>query len=89
MLTGLNQKTGFVTFLFWSTVLIASFTLAPYSGFASPQSNNTSIQPEALQDMATSTTPSSSSSNQTEIVVAQTPEEQRKGGLHSTAASLI
>jgi|Tabmets5t2r1_1033131.scaffolds.fasta_scaffold06478_3 SnoaL-like domain len=74
MLTGLNQKTSFVTLLFLSTILIASFTLTPYSGFASPQTNNTSIQPEALQDMATSTTPSSS--NQTEIVVAQTPEEQ-------------
>jgi SnoaL-like domain len=56
------------------TILFASFTLAPYSGFASPQTNNTSIQPEAQQDMATSTT--SASSNQTEIVVAQTPEEQ-------------
>jgi hypothetical protein len=74
MLTGLNQKTSFVTLLFLSTIFIASFTLTPYSGFASPQTNNTSIQPEALQDMATSTTPSSS--NQTEIVVAQTPEEQ-------------
>ena len=74
MLTGLNQKTSFVTLLFLSTILIASFTLTPYSGFASPQTNNTSIQPEVLQDMATSTTPSSS--NQTEIVVAQTPEEQ-------------
>jgi SnoaL-like domain len=74
MLTGLNQKTSFLTLLFLSTILIASFTLTPYSGFASPQTNNTSIQPEALQDMATSTTPSSS--NQTEIVVAQTPEEQ-------------
>jgi hypothetical protein len=75
MLTGLNQKTSFVTLLFLSTILIASFTLTTYSGFASPQTNNTSIQPEALQDMATSTTPSSS--NQTEIiVVAQTPEEQ-------------
>jgi SnoaL-like domain len=75
MLTGLNQKTSFVTLLFLSTILIASFTLTPYSGFASPpQTSNTSIQPEALQHMATSTTPSSS--NQTEIVVAQTPEEQ-------------
>ncbi|MDQ3909764.1 MAG: ester cyclase [Thermoproteota archaeon] len=74
MLTGPDQKTGFVTFLFLSTILIASFTLAPYSGFASLQTNNTSIEPEALQDMATSTTPSSS--NQSEIVVAQTPEEQ-------------
>ena len=74
MLTGPNQKTIFVTFLFLITILIASFTLAPYSGFASPQTNNTSIQPEAQQDMASSTT--SASSNQTEIVVAQTPEEQ-------------
>jgi SnoaL-like domain len=74
MLTGLNQKTSFVTLLFLSTILIASFTLTPYSVFASPQTNNTSIQPKALQNMPTSTTPSSS--NQPEIVVAQTPEEQ-------------
>jgi hypothetical protein len=77
VLTGLNQKTNFVILLFLSTILTASFTLTPYSGFASPQTNNdTSIQPEALQDMAASSTTPSLSSNQTEIVVAQTPEEQ-------------
>jgi hypothetical protein len=70
-----ESETSFVTLLFLSTILIARSTLTPYSGFASPQTNNTSIQPEASQDMATSTTPSLSS-NQTEIVVAQTPEEQ-------------
>jgi len=69
-----DQKISFATLMFLTTTLIASFTLTPYPGFASPQTNNTSIQPEALQDMATPTTPLSS--NQTEIVVAQTPEEQ-------------
>ena len=56
MLTGLNQKTSFVTLLFLSTILIASFTLTPYSGFASTGDNNsTLVQPEVSQDMATST----------------------------------
>ena len=51
-----HQKTSFVILLFLTTTLIASFTLTPYSGFASPQNNNnnTSVQPEG--------TPSSSSS---------------------------
>src|SRR5918999_665545 len=74
MLTGPIQKTSSVTFLFLGTILIATFTLGPYPGFATPQTNNTSIRPDALQDMATSTT--QTSSNQTETVVAQTPEEQ-------------
>jgi SnoaL-like domain len=76
MLTGLNQMTNFVVLLFLSIILIASFTLTPYSGFASPQTNNTSIQPETTQDMAASSTTPPLPSNQTEIVVAQTPEEQ-------------
>jgi glyoxylase-like metal-dependent hydrolase (beta-lactamase superfamily II) len=42
-----HQKISFVILLFLTTSLIASFTLTPYSGFASPQNNNnTSIQPE-------------------------------------------
>ena len=51
-----NQKTSFVVLLFLTTTLIAGFTLAPYSGFASTESNNTLIQPEGTQDMASSTT---------------------------------
>jgi pimeloyl-ACP methyl ester carboxylesterase len=51
-----NQKTSFLILLFLATTLIGSFTLTPYSSFASPQTNNTSIQPEASQDMATSST---------------------------------
>jgi len=47
-----NQKTSFLILLFLATTLIGSFTLTPYSSFASPQTNNTSIQPEASQDMA-------------------------------------
>jgi hypothetical protein len=74
MLTGPNQKTSSVTFLFLGTILIATFTLGPYPSFATRQTNNTSVQPDALQDIATSTT--QSSFNQTETVVAQTPEEK-------------
>jgi SnoaL-like domain len=71
-----DERISFVLLLFLTITLIASFTLTPRSGFASPQTNNSSIQPEALQDMAASSTTPSLSSNQTEIVVAQTPEEQ-------------
>ena len=42
-------KTTFAILLFLTTMFIASFTLTPYSGFASPQNNNnnTSVQSEA------------------------------------------
>jgi pimeloyl-ACP methyl ester carboxylesterase len=51
-----NQRISLVVLLFLTTTLIASFTLTPYSGFASTEnSNNTLIEPEASQDMATST----------------------------------
>ena len=51
-----NQKTSFVVLLFLTTTLIVGFTLAPYSGFASTESNNTLIEPQATQDMGTTTT---------------------------------
>jgi pimeloyl-ACP methyl ester carboxylesterase len=53
MSTRHNQKTSFVVLLFLTTTLIVGFTLTPYSGFASTESNNTLIEPEASQDMAT------------------------------------
>jgi pimeloyl-ACP methyl ester carboxylesterase len=56
MSTRHNQKTCFVVLLFLTTTLIAGFTLTPYVGFASPQNNNTLIEPEASQDMASSST---------------------------------
>jgi hypothetical protein len=53
------QKISFVVFLFLTTTLIASFTLTPYSGFASTESNNnnnnTLIQPDGTQGMGTTT----------------------------------
>ena len=67
MLTGLNQKTSFVTLLFLSTILIASFTLTPYSSFASTESNNTLIQPDGTQGMGTKT--NATSTNTTIILV--------------------
>jgi pimeloyl-ACP methyl ester carboxylesterase len=53
-----DEKIRFTIFLFVSaTTLIASFTLTPYSGFASLENNNnTLIQPEGTHDMATGTT---------------------------------
>ena len=67
MLTGLNQKTSFLTLLFLSTILIASFTLTPYSGSASTESNNTLIQPDGTQGMGTTT--NATSTNTTIILV--------------------
>ncbi|MDQ4014981.1 MAG: MBL fold metallo-hydrolase [Thermoproteota archaeon] len=63
-----HQKTSFVILLFLTTTLIASSTLTPYSGFASPQNNNnTSVQPEA--------TPSSSSIPEAAIGPTIPPEK--------------
>jgi pimeloyl-ACP methyl ester carboxylesterase len=56
MSTRHNQKTSFVVLLFLTTTLIAGFTLAPYSGFASTESNNTLTEPQATQDTGTTTT---------------------------------
>ena len=39
--------------MFLTTTLIASFTLTPYSGFASTLDNNTSIAAESTQQMTT------------------------------------
>jgi pimeloyl-ACP methyl ester carboxylesterase len=71
MMEKYHQKISFVIVLFLTTTLVGSFTLTPYSGLASTESNNTTlIEPEALQGMsatnatttasasATSTTPS-------------------------------
>jgi pimeloyl-ACP methyl ester carboxylesterase len=51
-----TQRTSFVVLLFLTTTLIASFTLTPYSSFASTDGNNTLMQPEETQDMGTTTT---------------------------------
>jgi pimeloyl-ACP methyl ester carboxylesterase len=53
-----NQKTSFAVLLFLTTTLIVTFTLTPYSGFASTESDNTLNQPEGTQDMGTTTTSS-------------------------------
>ena len=60
-----SQKTSFVVLLFLTTTLIASFTLAPYSSFASTEGNNILMQPEETQDMGTTTTTGAASSNAT------------------------
>jgi pimeloyl-ACP methyl ester carboxylesterase len=67
-----DDKIIFVVFLFLSTTLIASFTLTPYSGFASTESeNNTLMQPDGTQDMGTTTatTTNATSTNTTIILV--------------------
>jgi pimeloyl-ACP methyl ester carboxylesterase len=52
-----DQRISFVVLLFLTTTLIASFTLTPYSGFASPENNDTLIEPEASQEIATTNAP--------------------------------
>jgi pimeloyl-ACP methyl ester carboxylesterase len=47
-----DQKIGFVVLLFLAITLIESFTLTPYSGFASPKNNDTLIEPESSQGIA-------------------------------------
>jgi pimeloyl-ACP methyl ester carboxylesterase len=63
-----DQKISFGVLLFLTTTLIASFTLTPYSGFASTESNNnTLIQPDGKQGMGTTT--NATSANTTIILV--------------------
>jgi pimeloyl-ACP methyl ester carboxylesterase len=65
-----DDKIFFVVFLFLTTTLIASFTLTPYSSFASTESNNnTLIQPDGTQGMGTTTNATSTSTNTTIILV--------------------
>src|ERR687889_2605503 len=49
------QKIKFFVLLSLSTMLVASFVLPTYSGFASPE-NKTLIQPQRIQNMATNAT---------------------------------
>jgi pimeloyl-ACP methyl ester carboxylesterase len=53
MSTKYHQEMSFVVFLFLITTFIANFTLTPYFGFASTESNNTLMQPEGTQSMRT------------------------------------
>jgi pimeloyl-ACP methyl ester carboxylesterase len=62
-----DDKITFVVFLVLTTTLIASFTLTPYSGFASTESNNTLMQPDGTQAMGTTT--NATSTNVTIILV--------------------
>jgi pimeloyl-ACP methyl ester carboxylesterase len=56
MSTRHDQNTSFVVLVFLTATLIVSFTLTPHSGFASTENNNnTLIEQEASQDMATGT----------------------------------
>ena len=52
-----DQRVSYVVLLFLTTTLIASFTLTPYSGFASPENNVTLIEPDASQEIATTNAP--------------------------------
>ena len=65
MSTRNNQKRSFVVLLFLTTTLIAGFTLTPYASSASAQDYNTLIEPEASQDMATTTTTNATTTNTT------------------------
>ena len=51
-----DERISFVLLLFLTIALIASFTLTPRSGFASTENNNnTLMEPEASEGMATAT----------------------------------
>jgi pimeloyl-ACP methyl ester carboxylesterase len=51
-----DERISFVLLLFLTIALIASFTLTPHSGFASAENNNnTLMEPEASEGMATAT----------------------------------
>jgi pimeloyl-ACP methyl ester carboxylesterase len=65
-----DERISLVLLMFLTTTLIATFTLAPSSGFASTESNNTLMEPQASEDMAaatnaTTTTTSTNSTNAT------------------------
>jgi pimeloyl-ACP methyl ester carboxylesterase len=63
MMEKYHQKISFVIVLFLTTTLVGSFTLTPYSGLASTESNNTTlIEPEALHGMATPNTATTTAS---------------------------
>src|ERR671920_1953191 len=49
------QKIKFFVLLSLSTMLVASFVLPTYSGFASPE-NKTLIEPQRIQNMSTNAT---------------------------------
>jgi hypothetical protein len=54
-----DQKISFLIALFLTLSLITSFTLTPYSGFASTEknNNNTLIEPDASQECQQQTPP--------------------------------
>ena len=65
MLTSQNEKTSFLILLFLSALLIASLSLTPYSGLAITENNNTLIEPEASQDMGSTTTTTNATTTNT------------------------
>jgi pimeloyl-ACP methyl ester carboxylesterase len=66
MMEKYHQKISFVIVLFLTTTLVGSFTLTPYSGLASTESNNTTlIEPEALQGMSATNATTTASANAT------------------------
>ena len=68
-----DQKISFVLLLFLTLTLTASFTLTPRSGFGSTENNNnTLIEPEALEGMATATNATASTTTTTTSANATT-----------------
>jgi pimeloyl-ACP methyl ester carboxylesterase len=60
------QKTSLVILPLLTSTLIVGFTLTPYSGFASTESNNnTSMEPEASEGMTTGTNPTTTTATGT------------------------
>src|ERR687897_2757759 len=69
-----DERISFVLLLFLAATLIASFTLTPRSGFASTENNNnTLMEPEASEGMATATNATTNATTTTSANATTTP----------------
>jgi pimeloyl-ACP methyl ester carboxylesterase len=81
-----DQKINFAILTFLITTLIASFTLTPYSSVASTENNNnTLMEPEASQGIATTTT--TATTNTTSTNATATPNIVLVHGLWADGSS--
>ena len=83
-----KEKTSFAILMFLTTTLIASFTLTPYSGFASTENNNnTLMEPEASQGMTTTTTTNAATNTTSANASTATPNIVLVHGLWADGSS--
>ena len=83
-----DERISFVLLVFLTTMLIASFTLTPYSGFASTENNNnTLMEPEASQSMATTTNATTTNTTTSANATTATPNIVLVHGLWADGSS--